>query len=103
MIRLLRTPLARAMIGDTGRMHPVAQRQHCPGGSWGDLRMGGVMSADQEYSGDYGYDLAHEVKAGLHDIPRPRSAPRMATAAAASLHVDLHSDLGYDSAHEGGS
>jgi hypothetical protein len=61
------------------------------------------MSADEEYSGDYGYDLAHEVKAGLHDVPRPRSAPRMAAAATAPSAVDLHGDLGYDSAHEGGS
>jgi hypothetical protein len=63
------------------------------------------MSADEEYSGDYGYDLAHEVKAGLHDIPRPRGALRipMAAAATAPSAVDLHGDLGYDSAHEGGS
>jgi hypothetical protein len=62
------------------------------------------MSGDQEYSGDYGYDLAHEVKAGLHDIPRPRTAPPMAvTTSTAPFVVDLHGDLGYDSAHEGGS
>jgi hypothetical protein len=62
------------------------------------------MSADQEYSGDYGYDLAHEVKAGLHDIPRPRTArPTAVTTTTAPFAVDLHGDLGYDSAHEGGS
>jgi hypothetical protein len=66
---------------------------------------GGVVSADQEYSGDYGYDLAHEVHAALNNIPRPRSAPQatVAAGAAGSVTVDLHGDLGYDSAHEGGS
>jgi hypothetical protein len=63
------------------------------------------MSADEEYSGDYGYDLAHEVHAALSDIPRPRVAPQTIVTAGttASFTVDLHGDLGYDSAHEGGS
>jgi hypothetical protein len=61
------------------------------------------MSGDQEYSGDYGYDLAHEVKAGLHDVPRPRAALPTAVTTTAPFVVDLHGDLGYDSAHEGGS
>ncbi|WP_345612091.1 hypothetical protein [Pseudonocardia adelaidensis] len=62
------------------------------------------MSADQEYGGDYGYDLAHEVHAAL-DLPRPRVAPQTTVVAgtAGSVTVDLHGDLGYDSAHEGGS
>jgi hypothetical protein len=63
---------------------------------------GGVVSADQEYSGDYGYDLAHEVSDGLHDIPRPRSASPVALIAS-PFTIDLHGDLGYDSAHEGSS
>jgi hypothetical protein len=60
------------------------------------------MSADQEYSGDYGYDLAHEVIAGLDAIPRPRGASPVRVSAA-PFAIDLHGDLGYDSAHEGGS
>ena len=60
------------------------------------------MSTDQEYSGDYGYDLAHEVHAGLHSIPRPRGVSPL-TVSAAPFVADPHADLGYDSAHEGGS
>jgi len=58
------------------------------------------MSADQEYSGDYGYDLAHEVHAGLPFIPRQRGASPL-TVTAAPFTVDPHGDLGYDCAHEG--
>jgi len=89
------------MIDATDRMQVVAQRQVR---AVGRPEEGGVVSADQEYSGDYGYDLAHEVNAVLH-LPRPRSAPQAAVPAgtAASVTVDLHGDLGYDSAHEGGS
>lgn len=58
------------------------------------------MSADQEYSGDYGYDLAHEVKAAFDARSRrPRAAPVGVSAVA--FEVDPHGDLGYDSAHEG--
>jgi len=62
-------------------------------------------SHEGDGGGDYGYDLAHEVCAALHDIPRPRPArPITLTAATtASFTVDLYGDLGYDSAHEGGS
>jgi hypothetical protein len=59
------------------------------------------MSVDQDCSGDYGYDLAHEVMAGLDaSIPRPRS-PRPAVFKARPGEVDPHGDLGYDSAHDG--
>jgi hypothetical protein len=57
------------------------------------------MSADQEYSGDYGYDLAHEVKAALDGAQRPRSL-RTVPVAALPFEADPHGDLGYDSAHE---
>jgi hypothetical protein len=60
------------------------------------------MLVDQEYFGDYGYDLAHEMNAGLHDIPRPRSASQVVPSRA-PFAVDLNGDLGYDSAHEGSS
>ncbi|OLT03944.1 hypothetical protein BJF90_24840 [Pseudonocardia sp. CNS-004] len=62
------------------------------------------MSSDQEYAGDYGYDLAHEVNTGLAEIPRPRRAQSVPVATAtAAIRVDLDGDLGYDSAHERGS
>ncbi|GAA0897247.1 hypothetical protein [Pseudonocardia zijingensis] len=62
------------------------------------------MSGDHDYSGDYGYDLAHEVNAALAEIPRPRRATSVpVVSASAAIHGDLHGDLGYDSAHEGGS
>ena len=58
------------------------------------------MSVDQEYSGDYGYDLAHEVRADLDSSsPRPRPTPAAAVTAV-PFEVDPHGDLGYDSAHE---
>jgi len=59
------------------------------------------MSTDQEYSGDYGYDLAHEVPAGA-DGPsvRPRRLPVVALSGT-PFEVDPHGDLGYDSAHGG--
>jgi hypothetical protein len=89
------------MISATDRMHVVAQRQVRVVGR---PEEGGVVSADQEYAGDYGYDLAHEVHAALADIPRPRSAPRTAVGGTApSFAADVYGDLGYDSAHEGGS
>jgi hypothetical protein len=91
------------MIDDTDRMHVVAQRQLGSGGSRDGPRWGGVMSADQEYSGDYGYDLAHEVTAALHAIPRPRGASPLTASAVPFAAMDPHGDLGYDSAHEGGS
>jgi hypothetical protein len=57
--------------------------------------------ADQDFSGDYGYDLADEVRsmaAGTTD--RTRRVPlRGIRRAATDLSVD--GDLGYDSAHEG--
>jgi hypothetical protein len=92
------------MIDDTDRMHVVAQRQLGSGGSHGgSSRRGGVMSADQEYSGDYGYDLAHEVHAALHAIPRPRGASPVGVSAVPFAAMDAHGDLGYDSALESGS
>ena len=57
------------------------------------------MSIDQEYSGDYGYDLAHEVPAGLDGSHRPRTTPRVEVAAL-PFPADPNGDLGYDSAHE---
>jgi hypothetical protein len=58
------------------------------------------MSADQDLTGDYGYDLAHEMKAAW-PIPSPR-APLRAVGAAARTprEPDPHSDWSYDQAHE---
>jgi hypothetical protein len=59
------------------------------------------MSADQDYSGDYGYDLAHEMRAGADGASsRPRSTV-WAGMSVVPFEVDPHGDLGYDSAHEG--
>lgn len=59
------------------------------------------MSADQEYAGDYGYDLAHEVKAGAGGSGmRPRTIPTVGIRAV-PFEPDPHGDLGYDQAHEG--
>jgi hypothetical protein len=96
------------MIGGTGRRHMVAQRQQVLAGRGAARGRGGVMSADLERSdddrgdggGDYGYDLAHEVTAGLGDPPR-RSIGLPVAMSTAPFQVDPHGDLGYDSAHEG--
>lgn len=57
------------------------------------------MSVEQEYSGDYGYDLAHEVRSAWDRSHRPRVA-RCPSVAALPFEADPHGDLGYDSAHE---
>ena len=58
------------------------------------------MSADSDYSGDYAYDLAHEMKAIL-SLPSSRPAVRRTCAAPMPRReVDPDGDLGYDHAHE---
>jgi hypothetical protein len=57
--------------------------------------------ADQDYSGDYGYDLADEVRSmttGTTD--RLRRTPLTGIHRAA-FDPNADGDLGYDSAHEG--
>ena len=56
------------------------------------------MSSDQEYAGDYGYDLAHEVKTALRiPVARPRTTSYRGTG----RPVDPDGgDLGYDESHE---
>jgi hypothetical protein len=49
-------------------------------------------------SGDYSYDLAHEVKDALR-IPTARR-PRSATPMRIGRPVDADGDLGYDDAHD---
>jgi hypothetical protein len=56
--------------------------------------------ADQDYSGDYGYDLADEVRsmsAGTTD--RIRRTPLTGLRGTA-MDPGIDGDLGYDSAHE---
>ena len=57
------------------------------------------MNSQQDTSGDYGYDLAHEAVArpARHEQPAgaPRQEPRPADAAA-----DSGGDLEYDEAHD---
>jgi hypothetical protein len=58
------------------------------------------MSADHDYSGDYGYDLMHEARSFVQ-IPSQRA--RVLTVRggrAAGYQFDPDSDLGYDQAHE---
>jgi hypothetical protein len=59
-----------------------------------------MVSGDSEYSGDYAYDLAHEMKAVL---ALPTSRPGRRPGGAAPMprrEVDPDGDLGYDAAHE---
>lgn len=58
------------------------------------------MVTDQDYSGDYGYDLAHEVTLGaLVPVQRTRSVPVVGVRRA-PFDVDPDGDFGYDLAHE---
>jgi hypothetical protein len=61
------------------------------------------MSAYQEYSGDYGYDLAHEMlMIAVDEACRPRHAlPTLVGGAGfdTGFSIDLNGDLCYDSAH----
>jgi hypothetical protein len=57
------------------------------------------MSADSEYSGDYAYDLAHEMKSLV--LPTGRRKQRPGTAfPSPKREIDPDHDLGYDHAHE---
>lgn len=55
------------------------------------------MPGDVELSGDYGYDLVHEVLAGL-DLPRTPAL--RAVGGPVGRPFDPDGDLGYDQAHE---
>jgi hypothetical protein len=60
---------------------------------------GDMVSSDQDYSGDYGYDLVHE--AGVMRIPaqRTRSTPVVGVRGV-PFEYDPDGDFGYDQAHE---
>ncbi|WP_433555293.1 hypothetical protein ACQPWY_22200 [Pseudonocardia xinjiangensis] len=57
------------------------------------------MSGDHEYSGDYGYDLLHEVRTAVH-IPAARTVLPVRGLRAPGGELDPDGDLGYDQAHE---
>jgi hypothetical protein len=56
------------------------------------------MSGHEDQSGDYGYDLAHEVKSYLATpAHHPATTP---TSAGMHRDPDPDADFGYDEAHE---
>lgn len=58
------------------------------------------MSTDSAYSGDYGYDLAHEIETVLGLASgKPPTRPGAALPAPWP-EIDPDADLGYDDAHE---
>lgn len=57
------------------------------------------MPVNDDLSGDYGYDLAHEVKAALHLPASRRRTPVSGRMAGRDLDLD-GGDFGYDQAHE---
>lgn len=57
------------------------------------------MPVNDDLSGDYGYDLAHEVRAALHLPASRRRAPVSGRMAGREIDLD-GGDLGYDQAHE---
>jgi hypothetical protein len=58
------------------------------------------MTADLDYSGDYGYDLVQEVKAALQ-LPSPRERLQPVRGGRGpGRELDPDGDLGYDEAHE---
>jgi hypothetical protein len=56
--------------------------------------------ADQDYSGDYGYDLADEVRSMVKSTTdRVRRTPFSGIRGTA-IDLNVDGDLGYDCAHE---
>jgi hypothetical protein len=58
------------------------------------------MSSDHEYTGDYGYDLLHEVRRMKVFVPAARTALPVCGVRAPGSDLDPDGDLGYDQAHE---
>jgi hypothetical protein len=59
-----------------------------------------MIVTDQDYSGDYGYDMAHEGKLGaLIPAQRTRSTPVVGVRGV-PFEFDPDGDFGYDLAHE---
>jgi hypothetical protein len=57
------------------------------------------MSRDHEYSGDYGYDLLHEVRATVY-VPAARMPLPVHGGPLPGRELYADGDLGYDQAHE---
>jgi hypothetical protein len=58
------------------------------------------MSSDHEYTGDYGYDLLHEVRRMKVFVPAARAPLPVRGVRAPGSDLDPDGDLGYDQAHE---
>lgn len=56
------------------------------------------MPVNDDASGDYGYDLAHELKSVLA-MPSSRRKP-LPTYGRPGREIELDGDFGYDQAHE---
>jgi hypothetical protein len=58
------------------------------------------MSADHDYSGDYGYDLVQEVKAALQMPSSRGKLLPIRGGRGPGRELDPDGDFGYDQAHE---
>ncbi|MGE3288315.1 MAG: hypothetical protein AB7J32_19770 [Pseudonocardia sp.] len=58
------------------------------------------MSADHDYSGDYGYDLLHEVRTAL-SIPVPRRCSPVISIRGVPFDRDPDGEVAGDPAHDG--
>ncbi|HEY4418014.1 MAG TPA: hypothetical protein VGN22_00765 [Pseudonocardia sp.] len=58
------------------------------------------MSSDHEYTGDYGYDLLHEVRGMNVFVPAARTPLPVRGVRTSGSEIDPDGDLGYDEAHE---
>jgi hypothetical protein len=68
------------------------------GVSWLGPAKGKRMSGNEDQSDDYGYDLAHEVKAYLATPPSGRPVVRPSTTGT-HRDPDPNAEFGYDEAH----
>lgn len=57
------------------------------------------MSIDHEDSGDYSYDLAHEIRTAVA-LPSSGARNRPVTGSVLGRELDPGGDLGYDLVHE---
>jgi hypothetical protein len=63
------------------------------------VRWHDMAASDQDYTGDYGYDLVHEARSLKIPVQRTRSTPAVAVRGV-PFEVDPDGDFGYDMAHE---
>ena len=67
---------------------------------WVRRSKGTWMSSDHEYTGDYGYDLLHEVRRMKVFVPAARTPLPVRGVRAPGGELDPDGDFGYDQAHE---